>query len=44
MKRRKKGILFLLVLCMSAALMQPLADASAASYEEKIKQLQEREY
>ena len=43
MKRRKKGILFLLVLCMSAALMQPLADASAASYEEKIKQLQERE-
>ena len=42
MKRLKKGILFLLVLCVSAALMQPLADASAASFEEKIKQSQER--
>ena len=43
MKRLKKGILFLLVLCMSVVMVQPLADASAASYEEKIKQLQERE-
>lgn len=42
MKKRKKGILLLLVLCVTAALMQPLADASAASFEEKIKQSQER--
>ena len=42
MKRLKKGILFLLVLCLSGALMQPFADASAASYEEKIKQSLER--
>lgn len=42
MKRAKKLILFLLVLCLSGALMQPLADASAASFEEKIKQSQER--
>ena len=42
MKKLKKIILFLLVFCLSGALMQPLADASAASFEEKIKQSQER--
>lgn len=42
MKRGKKLILFLLVLCLGGAMLQPFADASAASFEEKIKQSQER--
>ena len=42
MKRFKKIILLLLVVCMSGALVQSFVPASASSFAEKIKQSQER--